>query len=149
MPAAAASSRSASAPAAWNAASEESTECDFPSTSVTWTSTSGRSPPIPRSAWVRMPFSTLPWNWLGTVPPTIRCSKTTPEPGGPGSPSTTTTAYCPCPPDCLTCRPVTRPGERLHHRDAHGHGVHADPVPAAQPLEEDLGVRLPTHHSSS
>ena len=72
----------------------------------------------------RMPFSTLPWNWLGTVPPTIRCSKTMPEPGGPGSASTTTTAYCPCPPDCLTCRPVTRAGagEGLDHGHPDRHG---------------------------
>ena len=84
MPAAAASSRSASAPADWKAASEESTECALPSTRVTWTSTSGRSPLDARSACARMPFSTLPWNWLGTVPPTIRCSKTIPEPGAPG-----------------------------------------------------------------
>ena len=72
-----------------------------------------------------MPFSTLPWNWLGTVPPTIRCSKTMPEPGGPGSASTTTTAYCPCPPDCFTCRPVTRAGagQGLDHRHPDRHGV--------------------------
>ena len=151
MPAAAASSRRASAPAAWKAASEESTECALPSTRVRWTSTSGRSPLIPRWAWVRMPFSTLPWNWLGTVPPTMRCSNTTPEPGGPGSASTTTTAYCPWPPDCLTCRPVTRAGPARVSTIGTRTGtvVTATPWRVRSRSSSTSACASPTHQSSS
>ena len=46
-------------PAVWNAASDESTECALPSKSVTRRSTTGYPATIPRSIWVRTPFSTL------------------------------------------------------------------------------------------
>ena len=52
-----AASRSASAPALWNAMSEESTLCALPPVSVTRMSTIGW-PAQPRSIWARTPFST-------------------------------------------------------------------------------------------
>ena len=91
------------APAVWNAASEESTECALPSTRVTWTSTSGtRSALRPCSSWARTPFSTEPMNCDGTDPPTTLSTNCTPEPRGSGLTTMSQTAYWPCPPDCLT-----------------------------------------------
>ena len=54
-----AASLSARLPAVWKAASEESTEWALPSKRVTRRSTTGYPAPMPRSIWVRTPFSTL------------------------------------------------------------------------------------------
>ena len=140
----AAASRSASAPAVWNAASEESTLCALPSTSTAFTSTTGWwSSVSPRSIWARMPFSTLGMNWVGTAPPTTLETNLNPVPRGSGSNSTWHTAYWPCPPDCLTWRPVTRGRllDRRPHRDPHRLGVDLGAA-GAQARQHDVGVRL-------
>lgn len=100
-----AASRSASAPADWKAASEESTEWALPSTSVTRTSTSGWPSPTPFSSWARTPFSTEGMKFFGTAPPTTWSTNSNPVPPGSGSTRSSQIAYCPCPPDCLTRRP--------------------------------------------
>ena len=41
----------------------------------------------------------------GTAPPTTLSTNSNPEPSGSGCTSMSHTAYCPCPPDCLTCLP--------------------------------------------
>ena len=57
-------------------------------------------------------------NWRGTEPPTTLSTNSKPEPEGSGSTSMSHTAYWPCPPDCLTCRPwpLGLGGERLAQR---------------------------------
>ena len=102
----AAASLTASAPAVWNAASEESTLWALPSSSVTSTSVTGtRSASRPCSSWCRAPFSTEPMYCEGTAPPVTFCSNCTPDPRGSGETVMSQTAYWPCPPDCLTSRP--------------------------------------------
>ena len=137
-------SRSASAPAVWNAASEESTLCALPSTSVARTSTTGWCSSVsPRSSWVRMPFSTLGMNCVGTAPPTTWETNSNPEPRGSGSNSTWQTAYWPCPPDCLTCRPghPRRVADRGAQRHLDRLGVDLGAA-RPQPGQHDVGVRL-------
>ena len=50
------------------------------------------------------------------------------------------TAYCPWPPDCLTCRPwpVRRAGERLAQRHPQRHRLDVDAVAVAQPVEQHV-----------
>ena len=90
-----------------------------------------------------MPFSTLGMNWVGTDPPTTLDSNSKPEPRGNGLNSTWHTAYWPWPPDCFTCRPVTRAGcgDGLPHRHPDRLGVHLGAA-GAQPGEHHVGVRL-------
>src|SRR4051794_31403563 len=44
-------------------------------------------------------------NCRGTAPPTTLSTNSNPVPRGSGSTVMSQTAYCPWPPDCLTCRP--------------------------------------------
>ncbi len=146
----AAASLSASAPAVWKAASEESTLCALPSTRVTRTSTTGQPGRRPRSSRARTPFSTLGMNWCGTAPPTIRSTNSKPAPRGSGSTSMSHTAYWPCPPDCLTCRPcpltravnVSRSGTRIG-------SVSTSAPPARSRLSTTSAWASPMHHSTS
>src|SRR3954471_20898435 len=131
-----AASRSANAPAVWNAASEESTLCALPSTNVALRSTAGcLASDSPRSSWARRPFSTLGMYCVGTEPPTTFDSKTNPSPRGRGWNSTWQTAYWPCPPDCLTWRPVTRAGLAIVSRMATWTGSVSTSAPPARSLE--------------
>ena len=68
-------------------------------------STTGKPRPTPRAAWARTPFSTDGMNCRGTAPPITLSTNSMPEPTGSGSTSMSQIANCPCPPDCLTCRP--------------------------------------------
>ncbi len=92
----------------------------------------------------RTPFSTLGMNCRGTEPPTTLSTNSNPEPSGSGSTSMSHTAYWPCPPDCLTCRALAGglPGERLAQRHHERLLLDVHRVPAGQPLEDDVGVRL-------
>ena len=143
-------SRSASAPAVWNAASEESTLCALPSTSVARTSTTGWCSSVsPRSSWLRMPFSTLGMNCVGTDPPTTWDTNSNPDPRGSGSNSTWQTAYWPCPPDCLTWRPVTRAGLRIVARSGTLTGSVSTSAPLARRRDSTTSAcASPMHHST-
>ena len=139
----AAASLTASPPAVWNAASEESTLCALPSSRVTRTSVTGTPVWItPCSSWCRTPFSTEPMKLLGTAPPTTWSTNSTPEPRGSGSTSTSQTAYWPCPPDCLTSRPW--PGRRQVKVASSGTrtGSSLDRGAGPQPGHHHVGVRL-------
>ena len=72
---------------------------------MTFRSTTGNPAASPRSICARTPFSTLGKKEFGTAPPTTFTSYSKPLPRGSGSTSMSHTAYCPCPPDCFTCRP--------------------------------------------
>ena len=120
---------SANDPAIWNAASEESTLCALPPIRVTRRSTIG-CPCTPRSSWVRTPFSTLGMNCRGTAPPTTLSTNSNPPPSGRGSTSIWATAYCPCPPDCLTCRPRPPAEDLTVSRTATRTGSTATSMPA-------------------
>ena len=87
-----------------------STEWAFPSVNVTLRSTMGKPARQPRSAWARTPFSTLGMNCRGTAPPTTLSTNSKPPPRGRGSTVMSHTAYWPCPPLCLTCRPWPEDG---------------------------------------
>ena len=58
-------------------------------------------------------------NCRGTAPPTTLSTNSKPAPRGSGSMVMSHTAYWPCPPLCLTCRPVA--GGRRDERLAQGH----------------------------
>ena len=94
-PAVSTASFSAREPAIWNAMSDESTVWNFPSTSVTWTSTIGFPLMTPSAIVLTMPFSTDGMNCPGIAPPTIFDSKTNPSPCGVGEISMSQIAYWP------------------------------------------------------
>ena len=62
--------------------SEESTVWNFPSTSVTLTSTIGFPLTTPSAIVLTMPFSIDGMNWWGIEPPKILSSYTNPSPRG-------------------------------------------------------------------
>ena len=85
--------------------SEESTECAFPSNSVTRTPVIGYPASTPCSICARTPFSTDGMYCRGTTPPTILSTNSKPAAPGSGSTSMWQMPYSPCPPVCLTFRP--------------------------------------------
>ncbi len=91
-----------------------------------------------------MPFSTLGMNCRGTAPPTTRSTNSKPPPCGSGSTSICATAYCPCPPDCLTCRPSPAAGcpDGLPHRHPDRFDDDLDAGPIAKPVQQDVELLL-------
>ena len=108
------------------------------------TSTTGYPDSTPFSSCARAPFSTEGMNWRGTDPPTTLSTNSTPPPRSSGSISMWQTAYWPCPPLCLTCRPWTVHLRTNVSRSAvrNGLGLDLDAIAVAQPAEDLLDVGL-------
>ena len=81
------------------------------------------------------------------------CRRTrSPEPSGSGSTSMSQTAYWPCPPDCLTCRPCALglAGERLAQRHHERHLVDVDASSgSASRSRTTSACASPMHQSTS
>ena len=103
----------------------------------------------PRCSWARMPFSTLGMNWVGTEPPTTLDSNSKPAPRGSGANSTWHTAYWPCPPDCLTCRPVTRAGLAMVSRIGTRTGSVSTSAPPARSRDSTTSACASPMHQST
>ncbi len=96
-----------------------------------------------------MPFSTLGMNCVGTDPPTTWDTNSNPDPRGSGSNSTWHTAYWPCPPDCLTWRPVTRAELRIVARSGTLTGSVSTSAPLARRRDSTTSAcASPMHHST-
>ncbi len=145
-----AASRRANAPAVWNAASDESTLCALPSVSDTLMSTTRNPAATPRSIWARTPFSTDGMNEFGIAPPTIRSANSNPDPRASGSTSMSHTAYCPCPPDCFTCRPWPLAGLPNVSRSGTTTGTVSSSTPCSRSRSSSTSAcASPIHHSTS
>ena len=103
----------------------------------------------PCSSCCRTPFSTDPTYWVGTAPPTTFDSKVTPEPRGSGEISMSHTAYWPCPPDCLTCRPCPLAVEVNVLWSATRTGSVSSDAPARNRSSTASACDSPRHHSTS
>ncbi len=96
-----------------------------------------------------MPRSTLGTYCVGTEPPTTRDTNSKPEPRGSGSNSTWQTANWPCPPDCLTCRPMTRPAVAMVARSGTRTSSVVTSAPAARSRESTTSAcASPIVHST-
>ena len=126
-----------------NAISDESTECDLPSSSSTRTSTTGCPCGPPPASASRAPLDGGDVR-RGTEPPVTESTNSNPSPGGSGESRSCTTANWPWPPDCFLSLPSTwaEPGDRLAVRDRCRTRRHVHAEHAGEALDRDRDVRV-------
>ena len=89
-------------------------------------------------------------NCDGTAPPTTLTTNSKPVPRSSGSTSMSHTAYCPWPPDCLTCRPFAAALPAKVSRSGTTTGTVSSSTPCSRSRSSSTSAcASPMHHSTS